>query len=677
MKELIHRLFPFAKPEVHRVLVPRVNARGAKVSWPTGEKPTKIALVESELAITPTIKRLNMKAVTVESLSVFLLRCHLFSPQIDAVPIEPIDCATVKVGHEFIIPSIFSYANPWRINIFRADRFKLKRAAVQLLSLDNFKGLGLTITCHKFTSTFVTPTVFSYVDRTNGIISAQVNQIDSNELVVNGGVMRSFESLLDESTTIKIESVLQMPHCGILKASELLATLIKFEKLAYTTIKTRIQIVNIKIVSTIQNWRDFAPLFALKTFNRTNTILPPALCERYGISWRFFNENGNECSTFNISRKIIWFKLSDEDLNRGRLAKRVTAGINLLVVPASWKCLNLTSSCFVFQEQDFLAIDHWHGYLIHVDQNPKDYPRFKTARGVEITCDWVSVEITCDWVSLDQHVIPLHHFEPHRLRWGITSKHADETRIDWQNKPIEIEESRFAATSSEALWVHIPRTANIDSVHAGFKPRKLRRKKGTFPIALYEFYKAADFRKNDTTFYLWIRDSAREHKISVLKIIWHCKIIGCSFASPDWDKAESHFRRAHPTYGYRGLSDIEAQEKGLNEKEYPKKIYQCPYNPKHFIDATSTFSNPNSLMTHHIERECRDAREHERSGRIKIHFEVVDDVEKIRQVYLHSLPKWIECLFCQRYFKKPESGSNEEIFAHLLQPHRNELFEWK
>jgi hypothetical protein len=137
MKELVHRLFPFAKPEIHRVLVPGIGARCLKVTWLTGKQQPRIAPVESELAITPTIRRLNMKAVAFESLSVFSPGCHLLSPQIDAVPIESIDCATVKAGHELIIPSIFSYANPWRINIFRAGTFKLKHAAVQRLSPDD------------------------------------------------------------------------------------------------------------------------------------------------------------------------------------------------------------------------------------------------------------------------------------------------------------------------------------------------------------------------------------------------------------------------------------------------------------------------------------------------------------------------------------------------------------
>lgn len=659
MKELVYRLFSTAKPEVHRVLVRRIGARCLKVTLPSCEQQPKTASLESELAITSTIRRLNMKAVSFESLSVFLSSCHLSFPQIDAVSIESIDCATTKSSHELIIPSIFSYANPWRINIFRADRFKLKHAIVQPLSFDNFGGLGLTII-----STLVTPTVFSGVHRTNGIINAQVNQIDPNEIVVNRSAVQSYETHLDEDTTVKIESILQIPHNRILEASELSATLIEFEKLSSTTIETRVQIVNIKIISVIQCWRNFAPLFALKI----NAILPPALCERYGILWQFFHETRDECSDFNIHKSVTWFKLSDESLNRGRLANRVTAGIYLLVVPANWECLNLTSPCFVFQEQESLTIDGWQGYLIHVEQNPEDFPRFKTTRGIEIKCDWS---------GFHRHGIHLHHFEVHQLQWGIATLHPNKTRIKWQNKTIDIEESRFTATSREALWVHIPKSTHIDSVRVGFKPRKIRHKKGIFPIALRKFCDAENLRANGAIFYLWIRDSKREHKVAVLKIktkAWHCKLTGCSFASSDWEKAVLHFREIHSEYEFRPLLYPEAQAEGLCEIELPERIYQCGYNPQHFVNASSRVDNPTSAISHHIQFACMDAQAQSNGSLPQIRFSVVNDVEKIRSLYFSKPTDWAQCLLCQNQTNKHFYNN---IFSHLLEEHKDEIFEWR
>ena len=667
----MHRLFSFAKPEVHRVLVPRISARCLKVTWPAREQQPKIAHVENELAITPTIRRLNMKAVTFESLSVFLSSFHLLYPQIDAVPIESIDCATTKAGHELIIPSIFSYANPWRINIFRADRLKLKHAAVLRLSSDDFKGFGLTITCHKFTFTFVTPTVFSILDRIDGIISAQAKQIDSNEIVMSGSVTQSFDSHFDGNTIVKIDSVLQLPDSSIIEVSKLSTTLTKLDKHDDATIKTKFQVVEIKIVSTIQSWRDFPSPFKLKIINRTNAVIPPVLCERYGISWRFINENGDECLDFNIHNSAVWFKLSDESLNRGRLAKNITDGIYLLVVPRDWECSNGASSSFVFNEQELLAVDNWCGYLINVDKSLTEFPLFETSSGVKKICGWKKL------ISSRR---TLTHLELHRLRWGIADEHSDTTRINWQKKPIEIEESRFTATSSEALWVDIPKTVHIDSVYAGFKPRKLRRKKGVFPIALREFYDAVDLHRNRTVFYLWIRDSLREHAVPMLKIktkAWHCKHADCSFVSPDWGSIESHYRDIHPEYGFRTLLYSEAQARGLYGKEFPVRIYQCGYNTQHFVDAATLAFNPTSAIINHIEHDCKDARAQAHGGRPQVRFSVVDDVGKIRSTYLSNLPVWVKCLFCEKLFKKSGNILEDGFFIHLMKLHQNKLFEQK
>lgn len=671
MKELMHRLFSFSKPEVHRVLVPRINARCLKVTWPTGEQQPKIAHVESELAITPTIRRLNMKAVAFESLAVFLSSCHLLSPQIDAVPIESIDCATTKAGYELIIPSIFSYANPWRINIFRADRFKLKHATVQCLSLDDFKGSGLSVISHNFLSPFAIPNVSFFVDRTCENISAQVNKIDSNEIVLTGGFVGSFESHLDESTTVKIESVLQLPNHSISEVSKLLATLIKFDKLDDITIRTKFQVVEIKIVSTIQSWRDFPLPFKLKIINRTNAVILPVFCERYGISWRFIHENGDECLDFNIHSSAVWFKLSDESLNRGRLAKNITDGIYLLVVPRNWECSNVTSSCFVFNEQEFLTVDHWRGYLIHVNKSSTDFPLFKTSSGVKKICGWKKLLLSRRTLT---------HLELQRLRWGIADEYSDTTRINWQKKPIEIEESRFTATSSEALWVDIPKAVHIDSIYAGFKPRKLRRKKGIFPIALREFYDAVDLHQNRSVFYLWIRDSIREHAIPMLKIktkAWHCKHADCLFVSPDWALIEFHYRDIHPEYGFKALRYSEAQARSLYGNEFPARIYQCGYNPQHFVNASTLAFNPTSAIINHIEHGCNEARAQTHGDRPQVRFSVVEDVEKIRSTYLSNLPIWVKCLFCEKFFKKSGNNLEEGFFIHLMKLHQNKLFEQK
>lgn len=279
--------------------------------------------------------------------------------------------------------------------------------------------------------------------------------------------------------------------------------------------------------------------------------------------------------------------------------------------------------------------------------------------------------------------------EVNRLWWCIADENADETGIEWRDKSLELEESRFTATSSEALWLKIPKIA-IVAVEYGFRRDNLRKFPYTnsgekFVIPLREFCNAADLQENEAIFQLWITELPtngfrREHHATIFRIKrknFHCKVPHCSFVTEEWGRAESHFKKIHFEYGYRTLTYTEAQKQGLYGKDFPSKIYQCPYNPEHFIDATITFQSANSLMDSHIERECEDARRMTRFGPIKVGFEVVDDADRIRRQHLSTLPIWVECQFCDGFFKKSTDDLSDDIYLHLLKTHRKKLFELK
>ncbi|MCI0697096.1 hypothetical protein L0337_34460 [candidate division KSB1 bacterium] len=276
--------------------------------------------------------------------------------------------------------------------------------------------------------------------------------------------------------------------------------------------------------------------------------------------------------------------------------------------------------------------------------------------------------------------------ELNRLWWCVADENTREADIEWQDKPLEFEESRFTATSSEALWLKIPKAA-IVAVEYGFRhdnPRKLpyTHSGEKFVIPLREFCDAADLQENEATFQLWITElstngTRREHHATIFRIkrkIFHCRVPHCSFVIEERSRAESHFREIHSEYGYRTLTYTEAQKQGLYGKGFPSKIYQCPYNPEHYIDATITFQSANSLMDSHIERECKDARRMIRFGPIKVGFEVVDDTERIRRQHLPTLPIWVKCQFCDSFFKKSADDLCDDIYTHLLKTHRKEIF---
>ncbi len=290
----------------------------------------------------------------------------------------------------------------------------------------------------------------------------------------------------------------------------------------------------------------------------------------------------------------------------------------------------------------------------------------------------------CSEWRLDEKV-PI-KLELNRLWWSFADENAEETDIEWQDKHFELEESRFTAITSEALWLKMPK-AIIVAVEYGFRrdnPRKLpfAHRGGKLTIPLRELSGAVALQENEATFQLWITElgpnrTPREHQVTVFSIRrkhWHCKIPQCSFIAEEWYQAESHFRELHPNYGFITLEYSKARARGLYGNEFPSKIYQCGHNPQHFVNASSAGFNPTSAITHHIEQECSDARAHANGGLPQIIFRPIEDVEEIRQVYLPTLPIWAECNFCHQPFRKFTEGLNEDIYSHL---YKEELFERK
>jgi hypothetical protein len=278
-------------------------------------------------------------------------------------------------------------------------------------------------------------------------------------------------------------------------------------------------------------------------------------------------------------------------------------------------------------------------------------------------------------------------FELNRLWWGIADENAEEIDIEWQDKPLELEESQFTATSSEVVWIKMPKVA-ITAVEYGFRRENLRRlpfahRGGKFTIPLREFSSAPDLQENEANFQLWITELGPnviplKYQVmifSIRKKYWHCKISQCAFSAEEWCQAEAHIIDSHSEYGFRILTYTEAQARGLYGTEFPTNIYQCGHNPQHFVNASSASSNPTSSIIQHIKQECPDARAHAKGGPPQIIFRPVEDVEEIRRVYLPTLPVWAECNFCHQSYEKFTDDLNDDIYSHLIDVHKAELFE--
>lgn len=835
------------KPEIHRVLLPKPYARYKTVIVPVAKEPQIIAPYESEIPIAVGLRRLNPASIN------------------------------------FRRPCILS------------TQFGLLRAIIRPISLNHVDHFLQPVSCHKLLADFSEFSPVSITSHSFKIAGAHIDTLDSSAIAIHVDLDEFSYIHLNEHVLIKIEPALKGPLISTFNFPTLSSGVFEDEMFYTITAVIKKDIIDHLTFCKTQYWEDFTLLSQprVHTYCHKDSLLQPPirrrnvsspithggqpralehirrdkkaepskafdphprkrteiLCERRGISWRFFDVNESKLCDFSWQNEFTWFKLSGESLNRGRLVKYATDGYYLLVAPSDWTPQNIDSSCFIDHQKDQLDVEHWCGYRISANQKDFDFPRFRTANGTEQICEWsrkrfvlegnqisdassrlgslfgpnppkIRANSTNDWKEIrtivlgeegtgrnrarwelhpqgaqqvqdllskyiaqrsgwyflrfydreddllescdfrfvhglleidylwdlmipssdghqpaevvlrhnksisiisEQHrlpeprrisenetrvMIPSHpqydnsewrfdnkvpvKLELNRLWWGTADEKADEAIIDWVDKPFELEESQFNATSFEALWLKLPRITDMGSVYYGFNRSSARKlpqvhRGGSFPIVLRQFDGASELREGDASLQLWITkligDGARnECRILLAKTKrknWYCKIARCAFILEEWCRAEAHLRKSHTDYGFTILTYTEAQTKGLYKKGFPIKIYQCPYNPEHFVDATSTFCSPNSLITNHIERECQNARESMHFGPIKISFEVVDDAERIRRAHLPTLPIWVQCQVCNEFFKKSTDDLSEDIYSHLVKAHRNELFERK
>lgn len=882
------------KSEIHRLLLPKLYARCMRVVVPLSKEPRIMAPFESETFIAIGTRRLNPSSVNFCYPIILSLENLTLYRQVKAVPIHTLLSCTLEYTNDLATPPILKHGNPiWAISIIPIDEFNPISVVTQPISSDRIDYFLQPISCQKFFTDhleFIQPFVAHHQVE---IVGARINKFDSDVIAMQVELDEPLHFHLNMHALVKIESALQAVRISRFEVSVLKSSVFEDNRFYAMTASIKTEFAYHSISTKIQYCEDFIQLSQpnvhahshknplLQPPNKKPNVLPPInrggqpraithfgrnakqdppmcrslrekseiLCERHGVLWRFMDENERELQNFGWQNEINWFKLSGQNLNRGRLVKHATNGFYLLVVPSNWTCINIESSCLESKQPDQLATDLWHGYFSRIDHNKTIFPRFETSTGSEMICEWkrthfifegnhindafshlgplfglnppmIKANLTSDWHEIGtivlgqegtgrnkarwelfpqrtqqvQDLLPKHlvqrsgwyflrfydrddnllesfdfrfvanlteiiysrnllipstdghestkivlrhikplsikseqhellepirisetethvivppepvydssewcfnekvpiKFELNRLWWGVAAENAEEINIEWQDKPFELEESRFDATSSETLWLKRPRNAKINSFYYGFEYSSKRElshahRGGNFSIPLREFESAPDIKVDGTNFQFWISElgsdgTCCEHEVTVFRIKkkkWHCKILLCSFLSETWLLFETHFREMHSEYGFRILEYTEAQARGLYGKEFPSKIYQCPYNPEHFVDATCTFSSSNSLITYHVERECEDARKYAHTGHIKVGFKVVESVERIRQVHLPTLPIWVQCHFCDGFFKKSVDDLSDDIYLHLLKTHREELFEVK
>jgi len=105
-----------------------------------------------------------------------------------------------------------------------------------------------------------------------------------------------------------------------------------------------------------------------------------------------------------------------------------------------------------------------------------------------------------------------------RIWWALAEEDTTPSDSDWTDKPIEVSRADFAATSSKALWLRLPRRGWVNRVLAGFewskaRPYDVRVEENTIAIPLRDYSDSQEVG-NQTwkyDFCTWIEGEGRKY----------------------------------------------------------------------------------------------------------------------------------------------------------------------
>jgi hypothetical protein len=125
---------------------------------------------------------------------------------------------------------------------------------------------------------------------------------------------------------------------------------------------------------------------------------------------------------------------------------------------------------------------------------------------------------------------------------------------------------------------------------------------------------------------------------------------------------EHHLRELMPALNY---NELRARLTHL-----PRAIYRCNYCG--YLVDVGGYENANTKMQLHIDRDCKKVRRTTEPPRVRL--EPITDVELIRRQKLKELPRLHRCTLCSPGCEI-EDESGDELMAHLLENHRQALYE--
>ncbi len=256
-----------------------------------------------------------------------------------------------------------------------------------------------------------------------------------------------------------------------------------------------------------------------------------------------------------------------------------------------------------------------------------------------------------------------------RVWWAFGDEH--QSAWNWQDRCLCCSREDFVATSGKVIALRLPRQGWADSVRVGFARKNAREYKIRVNdmILAIPLRDLGDFPEMRTVgaFQLLLRvGQTGQIPLCTLSVRFGCKFD--TFSTLSEDELFSHIGTQHLSEFFRSLSYAELRTR---EPDLPSAIYQCLYNPNHYVKAGGSGSATSAILTH-IKENCDDAPRQVPNGQTRYQFRIVDDIDEIREHVIANLPHIQKCQFCDAEFENP---NREVLLAHLRREHKSHCSE--
>ena len=254
-----------------------------------------------------------------------------------------------------------------------------------------------------------------------------------------------------------------------------------------------------------------------------------------------------------------------------------------------------------------------------------------------------------------------------RIWWATSEENIPPGQ--WTDKQLIVTREELRATSSIALWLHLPKQRWSHSVLVGFsrataKPYPVLVTENTVAISLRNFGDAPEMDTiGEFSLRLWVTHDETTYETCVCKLVVRAGCAFCDFSATAEEAVLQHVKAHHLHELARALTWEEHRQRmpGL-----PLEIYRCGYDS--FYVRADDSPHPDDAIIRHI----RDVHATAVGHPVQIRFSIVHDTEEIRQNVIGHLPRIHRCNFCDREF---EDFDEADLWRHLVDNHKRRLLD--